>query len=655
VGLAGCLAALSAAQPPAEILPGSALWSRVVRGAADGSLDRPVVATLAGVDRSRTPGVELHVERLAPRPVALSVRVDRGEARRLPVPADAPLLVALGGAGRGARLDIAIPEDPGAARLRRLVLRHEGRPTGPALLAGLASLGVVLAVLRWGSAALALPLGLWVGGLLGLAAAPVLLLWSVPSPGALLRLLPACLLLLAAAVVAQRHATGRAFWTGAALVTAAIFGLAVRLYFLPSAGSWDVDYWKAYALRGTEHGVTRVYGDPLPQGSFWPQLRGQEAQWQAEAFGRSFVIDQPPAIAAGWTASWWLVRTLAPGLGRDEGLNAAAKLPAVLGDVAAVMLLLACCRATPLRAASLAAVYWALPISWLSSATLGFFDGAYAPLAVLGVWLAGRGRATATGLALAAAGLVKATSLLVAPAALVGLRSTRPVVRAALAGVCLVALALVPFALDGTLGAAVVHVYRILFQERLSGGFANGWWLLGHVLSLGTDGRTAADPVPYVHVSALGLPVRALGPLFFLGALGYVACRQRRHAGPRAAVLAAAVLVIAYGQLAIGVHENHPHAFVLALLASGLATRRLQALSALLLTSYVLNMLCLSGLGRFYDLRYAEIEGFVHAVERLRMLPGFDLTLPLAAVNVGCFALLLAHLDDELHAAASGG
>jgi hypothetical protein len=550
------------------------------------------------------------------------------------------------------RLDVAIPDDPGAARLRRLVLRSRASSSWTALLSGLASSVVVAALFRWGSASLAAPLGLWTGGVLGLWAAPVLLLWSLPSPGALLCLLPAALLLVAAAVLSSRRRAGRAFWRGAALVAAAVFGLAVRIYFLPSSGSWDVDYWKAYALQGSAHGVTRVYGGPLPAGSFWPQLRGQEAQWQAQAFGRTFVIDQPPAIAAAWTASWWLVRTFAPWLGRDEGLNAAAKLPAVLGDAAAVLLLLACFRATPLRAATLAALYWALPISWLSSATLGYFDGAYAPLAVLGVWLAGRGRATATGLALAMAGLVKATSLLVAPAALVGLRSTRSLARAALVGVALVALALVPFALHGTLGAAVVHVYRILFQERLSGGFANGWWLLGHLVSLGTGGRTAADPVPFVHVDSIGGPVRAVGTLLFLGALAYVALLHRRHRGPRAAVLAAAVLVIAYGQLAIGVHENHPHAFVLALLATGLVTRRLQLLSAALLTSYVLNMLCLSGLGRFYNLRYLEIEGLVHAVERLRMLPGFDLTLPLAAGNIGCFALLLAHLDEELGAIA---
>jgi len=31
-------------------------------------------------------------------------------------------------------------------------------------------------------------------------------------------------------------------------------------------------------------------------------------------------------------------------------------------------------------------------------------------------------------------------------------------------------------------------------------------------------------------------------------------------------------------------------------------------------------------------------------------LPGFDLTLALAALNIGCFLLLLTHLDAELAA-----
>jgi hypothetical protein len=655
VGLAAMVAVLAASPNTVELVPGTPLWSRGVRGAADGSLERPAVLMLAGVERSAVPAVEVHVERLAPRPVALSISIDRAATQRFAVPAEGVLVVPFAPVGRGVRLDIAMPDDPGAARLRRVAVRREGVPALRVALAGLAGAAVGVTLIRWGSAALAGPLGLWTGGVLGLWAAPVLLLWGLPSAGSSLRLLPAGLLLVAAGGLASRRRAGRSFWVGAALVTAAVFGLAVRLYFLPSAGSWDVDYWKAYALRGTEHGVTRVYGDPLPAGSFWPQLQGRQAQWQAEAFGRRFVIDQPPGIAAAWTASWWLVRSLAPALGQDEGLNAAAKLPAVLGDMAAVLLLLAWFRARPLRAAILAALYWALPISWLSSATLGYFDGAYAPLAVLGVMLAGAGRPSATGVALAAAGLVKATSLLIAPAALVALRAARASIgRAALTGVLLVALALVPFAVDGTLGAASVHVYRILFQERLSGGFANGWWLLGHAVSLGTDGRSAGDPVPYVHVSSVPLPVRPLGTLLFLGSLAYVAMLQRRHGGSQAAALAGATLVIAYGQLAIGVHENHPHAFVLALLATGLLTRRLQALAALLLTSYVLNMLCLSGLGRFYNLRYIELEGLVRTVEHLRTWPGFDLTLLLAAVNIGCFALLMAHLDGELAASRDG-
>jgi len=603
---------------------------------------------LAGVERVDSLALELHVERLAPRPSALAVAVDRSAPASLAVPEHGILLVPIPPGGRGVRLDIAATE-PGSVRLTRLALRPEGRPWTAVVLAVLLAVAAyaIAATLRHGAAAV--PLGLWIAGLCGLWAAPVLVFWSLPSVSGFGALLPAVVLLLAAPLLAARRGARRTFWIGAALATSAVVGLAVRLYFLPSAGSWDVDYWKAYAERGSQAGVTRVYGDPLPDGAFWPQLEGRQPQWQAEALGRTFVIDQPPGIAAAWTASWWLTRHVMPDLTRDESLNGAAKLPGVLGDAAATLMLLAFFRSRPLRGATLAALYWALPISWLSSAVLGFFDGAYVPLAILAVWLAGRGKAEASGAAQALAGLVKATSLLVVPAVVVALRAARAsLVRALLVGASVVAVAVVPFAADGTLGAMVVHVYRILFQERLSGGLANGWWLIGHALTLGVGGRTASDPVPFVHISALALPARTVGALLLLAVLIHVARLQRRHAGRLAAALAAATFVIAYGQLAIGVHENHTHAFVLAMLATGLFTRRLRVLATLLMTSYVLNMLCLSGLGRFYTLRYVEIEGLVSAVGQLRMWPGFDLTLLLAAINLGGFGLLLAHLEEEL-------
>jgi hypothetical protein len=101
------------------------------------------------------------------------------------------------------------------------------------------------------------------------------------------------------------------------------------------------------------------------------------------------------------------------------------------------------------------------------------------------------------------------------------------------------------------------------------------------------------------------------------------------------------MLVLAYGVCAVGVHENHPHALFLLLFATGLATRGLRLLTTGCAFVYVANMLMLSGLGRFYGPRYAALEPLVRWVAGLRMAPGFDLTLLLAAVQIALFAWAL--------------
>jgi hypothetical protein len=332
-----------------------------------------------------------------------------------------------------------------------------------------------------------------------------------------------------------------------------------------------------------------------------------------------------------WQWSWRAVRFFAPALDRGEAENVAVKLPAVLGDLLSLLVLLSLFRHEPGRGLSLAALYWSLPLSWLPSAVLGFLDAAYAPLAVLGLVAAARGRGALAGALVAVAALVKPQALLVAPAALVALDSGRA--RAIGAGLAVAGAALLPFALAGTLEEAVTHVFRILFQNRLSAGYANPWWLVGHL----ANGGGLTDRVEYATLAAVGVPARVLGIGSFLAALAFVLRRA-----PTDPVLAGAGSVLAYGILALGVHENHPHPMFLAFLATGFASRKLRTIVSLLAASYLLNMLALSGIGRFYGLRYLEVESLAAAVSSLRMGLGFDLTLALAVLNTVLFAVFLA-------------
>jgi hypothetical protein len=444
---------------------------------------------------------------------------------------------------------------------------------------------------------------------------------------------------LAASVVAGFRAP--AYRVALPLLAALVFGAWIRFFFLFSAGSWDTEYWKAWMTRAVGAGVARVYGeaDATPKGSFFSHLLGRDELYQIEYKGRDFVVDYPPLAMALWRWSWNAVSWIAPALDLGERENAAVKLPAVLGDLLSVLLLLYLFPS--MRGLVLAALYWALPLSWLPSAVLGFLDAAYAPFAVLGLVAAARDRAGLAGALIALAALIKPQALLVAPAALAALDRGR--VRACLSGLAIVGAALVPFVLAGTLEEAVTHVFRILFQQRLSAGFANLWWVVGHLV----NGSALSARVEYAAIDALPFPAGLAGTGLFVTAAAFILRRSAEYA-----CLSGAALVFAYGILAVGVHENHPHSMFLAFAATGLYSRRLRLVVLVLASSYLLNMLALSGLGRFYGLRYMELEPLAAAISSLRMGLGFDLTLLLGLLNTALFLFFLLSLRSEVASGA---
>jgi hypothetical protein len=355
-----------------------------------------------------------------------------------------------------------------------------------------------------------------------------------------------------------------------------------------------------------------------------------------------------------WRASWWTVSTLIPWWNTAEAQNVAVKLPSVLGDILAVLVLLVAFRRRPGRGWVLGALYWALPVSWLSSAVLGFLDGAYVPLAVAGLLAAGSGRAVYTGGLLALSALIKPQGAIVAPAAAVALWIGRgKLSRAVGTGLSVVGIALVPFLLAGTLSEAVVHVFRILFQQRLSAGFANPWWAVGHAAKAAAEGvEVLTQPVTFIRVDTVAFPARAIALASFILATIWICRCLRRYPGAGPACLAGAAVFFSYSMFAMGVHHNHPHLIFLALAATGLTSRRLQVLAGTLTVSYIINLLMLSGLGRFYGPRFLILEPWTHAVANLRMALGFDLTILLVFLNTLVFAWFLVSLPRELEYAA---
>ena len=650
--LAGTLAALGVVGVtafPVRLEPGTAGWRRLVRGAEpDGSIPRGAVVLLPGLAR-HGPALA-RIEMRADGPVLLGASLDGAPLAWFRSAGNASVAIPIppGRAG-GARLELRVGPGSSAPRIRSLAVVPPRPPrVAPIVLALVLAGGLTMALRRGRGTAFALGMGLFAAGLLVLAETPPLLLLTLPAAGAALPVLFPVALLAVSAVLASRveREARRGYGRAVLVVAAFVFGAWVRGALLASAGSWDTEYWKAWTLRAADHGVTRVYGDAgaVPAGRLLAQMRGEEELWRVEFAGRPFVVDYPPLAMFLWRWSYGAVVRGGTGLDPPEVRNVAVMLPAVLGDIAAVAVLL---WALGRRGLGWAAVYWAAPVSWLSSAALGYLDGAYAPLVAAALLAAGRGRSGWAGAWLATACLVKPTAVVVAPAVAVALLP-RGVGRALLTGLGVVCVTLLPFALAGTLGAAVVHVYRILFQGTLSGGFPNPWWILGHALDVTRQGAALAGRVGFARLAAAPFPAPAVGVALFSAAAAFVLWRQRRAPGPGPAALAGAALVFAYAMLAVGVHENHPHPMFLLLLCTALPSPRLRLVALLTASVYVLNMLMLSGVGRFYGPRYAALEPAARALATWRMALGFDLTLALALANTLLFAVLLAALPAEM-------
>lgn len=648
IGVLSALALAAVATMSLELTPASAAWPRIVLGAPGGVVRDRAVVIVPGIDRSRPRSLEIAT---TPGPAAvIDVRIDAGPPLSVAT-GRGPIMLALpANPIPGIRLDLGRSPETATALTRVALREPELIPRTRAALAGLVPMLVfALSAARFGrrvGAALALVFGsVW-----ALAGMPALLLLSLPDRVALARLALACVPALIALGIAATSDANERRWirVGALVVPAFVFGVWVRGYFLPSTGSWDTEYWKASVARAETAGLVNVYGDAsaVPPGAFLGQLRGAP-RFEITFRGRNFVVDYPPLGIALWVGARRLVDRIAPALPLFERENVAAKLPAVLGDVLATLLLLIGLRRRPAHALLAAAAYWALPVSWLSSAVLGYFDGAVAPLVLGAMLAAGAGASLRTGLWFAAAALVKPTSFLMAPATAGALRAAGgSLVRAIGVGLACAALAFTPFVLAGTLPTAIVHLRGMFFQERLAGGYPSLWLLIGTLFVSGWP--AAGERAPLVPLSAVGFPAALIANLLLILALVVLVRIQSRYRSGAAFLHLAALFCFCYGMLATGVHENHPHPLFLLMLATGLPTRRLRLLWAGASAVYVVNMLLMSGIGRFHGLRFVAIEPLARWANAARTALGFDATLLLAAINLAVFVTYWRGLAADL-------
>jgi hypothetical protein len=167
-------------------------------------------------------------------------------------------------------------------------------------------------------------------------------------------------------------------------------------------------------------------------------------------------------------------------------------------------------------------------------------------------------------------------------------------------------------------------------------------------------GGSLLDRVEFIFDTTVGLPFYAIGRVLWIAAALATLYYQRRHPGVRPAMLAGATVFFSYAMLATGAYENHIHTLFLLLLAGGLVRPRCRVVFAVGAIVYVVDMLVMSGLGRFYTWRYLVVEPLTPVFDAVRMGLGFDLTVLLAFVDLGLFAAWWMGLPAALRAGDDG-
>lgn len=423
-------------------------------------------------------------------------------------------------------------------------------------------------------------------------------------------------------------------------------GLALRLGLLSQWGTFDTEVQKAWAARAATAGVAAIYGPNdremvrvarAETGTAWglvtatnfPRTR---IDWESG----TFIVDYPPGSLLVLWAEGELYRLLRPGMPNRPLFNAVVNLGPLLGSLAIVFLLYRSAPGERGRRRSLA--FWLNPAVLLAAPVLGVQDPVFAALALAAVLALAAGRPVMAAALVVAAGLVKPQGALLLPTLLfVMAREARPRdwARAALAGLAVATLVLLPWWSRGYLLSALDGGRRTLTQSALSAQGFNLWWVAGWAMDWSREG---AWPLARIHSVEVfrqwaGWDPRVVGRLLVAAAtVANLALMRRWPVADRRVIPLAVILQVhAYAFFATSVHENHTFlSVVLAPLLLGVwprAAALLAATSAFLF----LNLFLVAGLGRrVTTLRF---------VEQLRLAAGVDLAVIVALLHA---ALLVA-------------
>jgi dolichyl-phosphate-mannose-protein mannosyltransferase len=424
-------------------------------------------------------------------------------------------------------------------------------------------------------------------------------------------------------------------------------GLAARLAALGLWGTFDTEVQKAWSARAATAGVADIYGPPDREllesarahgGSLVAALTQPVPKTTFRWGSADYFVDYPPGSVLGLWVAGKLYGLMAPGLPNRRLFNAAINLLPLVGSLAIALLLWRSAEGGLGQWRAL--VFWLNPAVYLAAPVLGYQDPIFAALALAAVMTSMRGRHVAAAALGAAAMLVKPQGALLLPVlAAVVLRESHPRVwvKAALAGVAMAAVLLLPWWTSGYLLSAIDGFRRPLSQGTLAPLGFNVWWIAGYAMRW-----VQAGPWPLAEIVTIdvfrawaGFDPRLVSRALLAAAtlvnlwLLWRSPRDDRRMVPLCVILQ----VHAYALLGTSVHENHTFlAVALAPLLLGVWPRAgalVAAASAFLFASLYLT----AGLGRRITTQ--------SSLESLRAAFGVDLTVLVAVAHIVFVAVLL--------------
>jgi hypothetical protein len=385
-------------------------------------------------------------------------------------------------------------------------------------------------------------------------------------------------------------------------------GLLLRAAALPLWGTEDMRVWQTWSYAAT-NGVLTMYG---AGGS--PPERGVVSWGEIHT-----TVDYPPATLYGLAVIGHAYRLVDPGYEDSRRLIAAIKLSILLMDVLACGLLWRLVRGIAGTEAGRTAAlfYWLNPAAILDGAVLGYLDP-WVAAPVLAALVAARAGAGAwCGAAFAVALMLKLQAVFVVPIGALMLwhlspRRLKTSAAAVTSCVAVVALALLPFAIQGALANVVQGVGALFRQDMLSATAANLWWIITWALrvqyAIPDIGAWASWTMTtrilgMRRVMELGYPnPRPIGLALVIAASGWALHRARRamtHGASSIVLLGAGAFVVhAYFMLAVQVHENHLYLALPLLAAAAAIDARYRAVTAAISAIVTLNLLLFYGIGR---------------------------------------------------------